>query len=76
MAGGTAGQEMSDLMPKEPKCPKCASQPLHYGNNVTVSANRAVISVIWCSDCGHIISMQYLGQQQPEIMRPALIKPS
>ena len=53
--------------PQLPRCPKCGHQPLNFACNIVPMQSSALVSIIWCGDCGHTINMHYLGQvQAPE----------
>lgn len=61
--------------PMDPKCPKCEHQPLNFAQNTLVTGMGAMVSVCWCGNCGHTLSVQYVGQKQPEVMPGALMHP-
>ena len=67
--------EIAPKGPKDPKCPKCEHQPLNFAQNTLVTGMGTIVSVCWCGDCGHTLSVQYVGQKQPEIMPGALMHP-
>jgi hypothetical protein len=53
-----------------PKCPGCGKTPMRFSNSAQVTRAGAVISLIWCFDCGHIFHMSQIGQQQPAVIKP------
>ncbi len=57
----------------EPRCPACEHKPLNFAHNIVITQSQAVLSIAWCGDCGHTISLQYLGQNQPQA--PKIIVP-
>ena len=63
---------------KPPKCPGCSTAPLRFSHNAQVLSNGAIIGMLWCTDCGHVLSMSQVGQKPPAIAPPDLriIKPS
>ena len=63
------------FVPRQPKCPDCEHQPLNFGQNTITTEGGAIVSAIWCVDCGHVISMQCMGMKRLELARPALIHP-
>ena len=69
---------MDEIEAKPPKCPSCSQSPLRFSHKVQVLTNGAAISMIWCSDCGHVLSIMQVGQHAPAIARPDLriVKPS
>ena len=67
--------EITPPQPQTPRCPYCGHQPLNFAQNMIVAANGSVCSIIWCGDCGHTISMQYVGQRQVET-GPRIVRPS
>lgn len=64
--------ELEEVQP--PRCPACSHAPLRFGHNVIENAGGAMISIVWCGDCGHTIGTQYLGQNQQS--GPRLIIPN
>ncbi len=65
--------EIAPKGPKDPKCPKCEHQPLNFAQNTLVTGMGAMVSVCWCGNCGHTLSVQYVGQKWPEVMPGALM---
>ena len=58
--------------PKFPKCPGCGTQPLNFVHSHNALSSGALISIIWCKDCGHVFNMVQVGQTQPIIARPEM----
>jgi rubredoxin len=52
---------------KDPKCPECGTTPLRFNYSNQIIGNGAVITNIWCSDCGHVFSLTQIGQMPPKI---------
>jgi hypothetical protein len=67
--------EIVPAPPKDPKCPKCEHSPLNFAQNTLVTGMGVAVSVCWCGDCGHTLAVEYVGQQQPQIMPGALMHP-
>jgi uncharacterized Zn finger protein len=57
----------------QPKCPKCGHVPLEFLCNVVRTQAGHLVSVIWCSHCGHTLNTQFVGMDQPQA--PTIIRP-
>lgn len=59
----------------QPKCPRCAYEPLEFACNVVRTVAGHLVAVIWCGHCGHTLNTQFLGvdhsQESPRIVRPS-----
>ena len=51
----------------EPKCSKCQHTPLEFTCNVARTHEGHIVSAIWCIHCGHILNIQFLGTEPPQI---------
>jgi hypothetical protein len=72
---------MADFIGKQdagPKCTGCGKQPIRFSHNMHVTPGGAVISFVWCSDCGYMFATQCMGQKPAIISPPGMgvIKPS
>lgn len=48
-----------------PKCPECGKAPISSNHAFqSYPSTKAMYSLVWCVDCGAIISLQYIGQNQ------------
>lgn len=60
---------------KQPKCPDCGVMPLNFSHNIFPTTAGAMMSISWCSDCGHTLAIQFVGQGSPDaptrIVRPS-----
>lgn len=56
----------------DPKCPACQSQPLQFMHNIITLETNAVVSIIWCGECGHTLNIAFIGQREPQIAKPQL----
>jgi hypothetical protein len=61
---------------QEPACPACRQKSFNFGHNIIGTPTGALVSIIWCSHCGHTIAMQYLGQTQNPAAGPRIIVPN
>ena len=76
-------REMSDpvhtipppLPVADPKCPKC-NITLQFAHKLVTTASRSVISMLWCSACGHLLNVQWVGETPKEQAGPRLIVPN
>lgn len=62
--------------PLTPKCPHCGTQPARINTANTTFQSGLVAMVFFCSDCENIHTVIPIGQAQPLIARPGLVKPS
>jgi hypothetical protein len=60
---------------QQPKCPGCGKQPLKFAHDMPIAGNGAIVFITWCADCGHVLSMQFVGQAQPD-GPPRIVRPS
>jgi transcription elongation factor Elf1 len=58
----------------QPTCPACNHDPLEFMCNVVSTPVGHLVSVIWCVNCGHTMSTQFIGMDQPQ--QPKIIRPS
>ena len=59
----------------DPKCPRCR-HVLNFAHRIVVTQSRAVISMLWCSDCGHVLHTQWLGESRPGPPPSSIITPN
>ena len=59
----------------DPKCPKC-NITLQFAHKLVTTASRSVISMLWCSACGHLLNVQWVGETPKEQAGPRLIVPN
>ncbi len=60
--------------PQQPKCPGCGHAPLRFLHNIVRMESAALISIVWCADCGLTMGTQYIGQDQSR--KPLLTVPN
>ena len=58
----------------QPKCPGCNHAPLEFHCNVVKTGAGHIVSIIWCSHCGHTLQTQFMGIEQPQ--QPQIVRPS
>jgi hypothetical protein len=58
----------------QPNCPKCKHEPLEFLCNVVKTPVGHLVLIIWCGHCGHTLSTQFVGMDQPQ--PPMIVRPS
>jgi hypothetical protein len=72
-------QDVCRDVPKiaQPKCPKCAYAPLEFLCNVARTGAGHLVAIVWCGHCGHTLTTQFLGVDQPIVQPgPMIMRPS
>jgi hypothetical protein len=59
------GQSITPKVPAAPRCPGCQAQPLNFAHQIYPLATGALVCIISCVDCGHVLGAQQVGQKQP-----------
>lgn len=66
----------NSIPPKDPKCPGCGSQPLQFACNLISTHMGDIVAMVWCGECGHTLSANFVGKQQNPFVDKRIVTPS
>jgi hypothetical protein len=50
---------------ESPKCAVCDADPMSICSKTLPASNGLVLGLVWCANCGILLSATVIGQQQP-----------